>query len=289
MARSAPGPDFIGIGSTRCGTTFLHASLRRHPGLWLPPIKELHYFDRGCGSLGDRTRRLARLAPRIRRAWRARRRDPAAAADLRFYGRYLAGARDIAAYGRWFDGPRDRVRGEITPAYCTLEDRRIAEIAGAFPGLRVVFMMRDPIDRAWSAVAKSLARERARPVSEVPPEEWKRKFGSRGFRLRSDYLGILDRWERHVPRERIFVGFLEDLEADVAQFLSRLCPFLGVETPEVDGSARASGRNASGGGRVPPEVERILAAEFVEMNRRLAERFGSHASAWYERARSAVA
>ena len=40
------GPDFLVIGAQRAGTTWLHRVLRQHPSLWLPPVKELHYFDR---------------------------------------------------------------------------------------------------------------------------------------------------------------------------------------------------------------------------------------------------
>ena len=39
------GPDFLGIGTTRSGTTFLHHHLRAHPRVWLPPQKELHYLS----------------------------------------------------------------------------------------------------------------------------------------------------------------------------------------------------------------------------------------------------
>ncbi len=39
------GPDFLVIGAQRAGTTWLHRVLRQHPALWLPPLKELHYFD----------------------------------------------------------------------------------------------------------------------------------------------------------------------------------------------------------------------------------------------------
>lgn len=38
-------PHFIGIGAARTGSTWLYHLLWPHPELWLPPIKELHYFD----------------------------------------------------------------------------------------------------------------------------------------------------------------------------------------------------------------------------------------------------
>src|SRR3984957_2732032 len=39
-------PDFLCIGAQKAGTTWLHKMLGQHPGAWLPPIKEIHYFDR---------------------------------------------------------------------------------------------------------------------------------------------------------------------------------------------------------------------------------------------------
>ena len=40
------GPDFLVIGAQRAGTTWIHLLLRQHKALWLPPVKELHYFDK---------------------------------------------------------------------------------------------------------------------------------------------------------------------------------------------------------------------------------------------------
>ncbi|MEM1269518.1 MAG: sulfotransferase [Bacteroidota bacterium] len=38
-------PAFLGIGAQKAGTTWLHANLSRHPDLFLPEEKEIHYFD----------------------------------------------------------------------------------------------------------------------------------------------------------------------------------------------------------------------------------------------------
>jgi len=38
-------PSFLGIGAQKCATTWLSHNLSRHPEIWMPPRKELHYFD----------------------------------------------------------------------------------------------------------------------------------------------------------------------------------------------------------------------------------------------------
>src|SRR5689334_16087334 len=38
-------PDFLCIGAQKAGTSWLYQQLEPHPDFWMPPVKELHYFD----------------------------------------------------------------------------------------------------------------------------------------------------------------------------------------------------------------------------------------------------
>ncbi|TVQ38230.1 MAG: hypothetical protein EA384_09570 [Spirochaetaceae bacterium] len=54
-------PDFLGIGTTRGGSSWLYRVLSRHPDVWMPPVKEVHYFDRprdGRRTIGFARREL---------------------------------------------------------------------------------------------------------------------------------------------------------------------------------------------------------------------------------------
>ena len=50
-------PDFIGIGTQKAGTTWLYDMLAQNPSVWLPPLKELHYFDRQNSTPKQRANR----------------------------------------------------------------------------------------------------------------------------------------------------------------------------------------------------------------------------------------
>src|SRR5678815_3591458 len=39
------GPDFLCVGVHKGGTTWLYQQFDSHPDFWMPPLKELHYFD----------------------------------------------------------------------------------------------------------------------------------------------------------------------------------------------------------------------------------------------------
>ena len=43
-------PDFLGLGVQKGGTTSLHCLLEQHPEVFLPPVKEVHYFSLNFAS-----------------------------------------------------------------------------------------------------------------------------------------------------------------------------------------------------------------------------------------------
>ena len=120
-------PDFMGIGFQRCGTSWLDDQLRRHPSVWLPSIKELHYFD-----ARDPTRPIPSYRYRTHVRWRVRQyatavkaglqgrqaRIPTTASDLRWDLRYFTGRADDRWYASLFENAKARgsTVGEITPS-----------------------------------------------------------------------------------------------------------------------------------------------------------------------------
>jgi hypothetical protein len=124
-------PHFLGIGAQKAATTWLHRCLRAHPDLWLPPIKELHYFTHRAHDLRRGVagrligqdwvnRRLRRiLKPRLLSD--LRRLDPA---GLRWDLRFFLGARSDTWYESLFGEGAGRVTGEITPEYSSLSAGR---------------------------------------------------------------------------------------------------------------------------------------------------------------------
>ena len=143
------GPDFLVIGAQRAGTTWLHRVLQQHPNLWLPPVKELHYFDKletKWTILDAKERRrvgfrgLLRIDPWFFRYWLIRRSD--------------------AWYEGLFRGAQRKglLTGEITPAYATVDEGVLRRIQRTNSKIKLVFVMRDPVERAWSAVNNAMKK-----------------------------------------------------------------------------------------------------------------------------------
>src|SRR4051794_28275255 len=117
-------PSFLCIGAQKAGTSWLFAQLHSHPGVWVPPIKEVHYFNH-------------LFVPENRKwtKWHIRHATGAALKtyvskneDLHFpYLQYLVnlGSNELFTegwYRRVFDLPAtaNRVVGDMTPEYSTI-------------------------------------------------------------------------------------------------------------------------------------------------------------------------
>src|SRR4029453_4257915 len=73
-----------------------------------------------------------------------------------FDKQYFFGRRSDAWYCNLFEPARRRglITGEITPAYCIFEPVALQGLKSLNPKVKLLFIMRDPIMRSWSAVMK---------------------------------------------------------------------------------------------------------------------------------------
>ncbi|MET0314815.1 MAG: sulfotransferase, partial [Hansschlegelia sp.] len=160
----AAGPDFLCVGLQKAGTQWLFDQLQLHPGFWMPPVKELHYFDRPYRVVSDRIEPYL-ADPEAANAAR-RRQDfrPLDERDVRFFRRYETLEQDwgdVERYAALFEPKGALLSGDVTPAYCVLAEATIAAIAERYPSLRVVVMLRDPVERAASQMWSLVCRRKA--------------------------------------------------------------------------------------------------------------------------------
>lgn len=269
------GPTFIGLGAQRAGTSWLYAVLRTRPGVWLPPIKELHYWDwadpemrwpslRWKRHLRLRVRSNAASIPGLGRlAHHPGRPVPG------FDRRYFVGRRTPAWYRELFAAaPAGAVTGEITPSYWRMSSSGIEQLHRGLPRVRLVLVLRDPVARAWSAAVKQVARDRNRAVAEVRDDEWAAwvaRFGA------LDYAAPVRRWRSVFPAEQLHIGWFDELEHDPDRFLARIVRHIGAE-PDAASRGRSAAEpvatrpavNPAATGHPVPEVfGRALASRVV--------------------------
>ena len=224
------GPDFLCIGAQKAGTTWLHDNLVRHPTIWLPPVKELHYFDRPHvtiqGRLFGRASRLRRARTHLRRTSLAFAQGRASAGELRWALRYCFGRRSDAWYTALFDHP-GKVTGEICPGYARLAKPVIQRIGGLMAEGRIIFLLRHPIERAWSAAVMHFNGTGTRDIATADPVEVIAWLMRAKTQEHAGYSQAILNW-RAVFGDRMLIGFYDELCSNPAELLARVQSFIGV-------------------------------------------------------------
>jgi len=258
LARPTAGlrslPDYLIVGGQRCGTTSLHHHLVQHPGvLGARLTKGVHWFD--------------------------------------------------VAYDKpesWYRGhfPLDRVRqrasdrlgyraltGEGSPYYL-FHPFVPARIRDRVPDAKIIVLLRNPVERAWSAYHHERTRgfepltfeaaldaEPSRLAGQEPqlaaPNGHSHHHLHHGYVARGRYLEQLDRVWASFPAEQVLVLFTTDLENDLAGVLGGVHTFLGLPALAPAHDRRW---NKQAKADLEPHLRERLQAAFREPDRCLAER-----------------
>jgi len=142
---------------------------------------------------------------------------------------------DLRCYLSHFRRGVGKAKGEASPSYSILPRRTIQVIRRLMPNLKLIFLMRDPIDRAWSHARHNFRQREADfkgwqgAIDEVTEDRWIESLNHDWNRLSGDYLGQLQRWLSVFPREQVYLGFFEDLARSPRELLRGLLQFLGID------------------------------------------------------------
>ena len=140
-------PDFLCVGAQKAGTTWLFEQLNWHDDFWMPPLKEVNYFDHMSRS--RHPERSARSNLRLR--------DERDRRFLEAMENLCAQQHiDLDLYAQLFAPKGSLLSGDVSPAYCIVPEEIIVRIVDRFPELKVIFLARDPVERAWSDLSMAV-------------------------------------------------------------------------------------------------------------------------------------
>jgi hypothetical protein len=261
-------PDFLCVGAQKAGTSWLYRQLERHPDFWMPPVKELHYLDQL-----SRTKRFH--APRD---WDGR--DASFLKDMNHLGArfYL----DLESYGRLFCYKGSLLSGDISPAYSTLSDEIIERVVNHFPNLKVVFLARDPVERAWSQLSMGVRLGMINRFDATDPDEVIRNLLNPGVLVRSHPSKVVARWKRYVRPENFHVYFFDDLKENPAELRRSILHFLGGDPEKPSGQLKTNENNDDGRNklRLTTKVRDRIARFFEQELKACAAELGGCAKSW---------
>lgn len=197
MARRTALPDLVVIGAMKCATTALHRYLDAHPDIAMWPGKEANFFTG------------APTPPPV---------DPA---DRWRHGQWHRG---VDWYASLFD-PAARLRGEASPGYTAPDNPQAAErMADVVPDAQLVYLVRDPVDRAASQYA-----HHARDGEETRPLDAALLDPGSQYVARSRYQERVRPFLEHFDRDQVLFVVQERLRDDRQAVLRRIYDHVGAD------------------------------------------------------------
>jgi hypothetical protein len=213
-------PNFLLIGAQKAGTTSVYQYLRQHPDVFMSPMKEPMYF----------------MVQGMEKTY------PNTVADRDEYEALFDGATNEAA------------RGEASTNYlsCPWAPRLIRE---QLPGVRLVAILRHPVDRAFSHYlmhvrkgAKMFSSDLSSALNETHIYERKGAVWEFSYLTQGLYHAHLSRYYDAFDVRRIKVFLYSDLVADAGAVMKAMFVFLGVDDAIVPDTTQR--HNVAGVARV---------------------------------------
>jgi hypothetical protein len=281
-------PDFLCIGAQKAGTTWLYRNIKHHPNIWVPPIKEIHYFDHPTWLplivSVYRTADLVSLRNITKRL--SEHKQPKHKQYLGWYLRYLLFPRNDPWYKSLFAPGPGEIAGDITPDYATLKESRVARIHALVPEAKIIYILRNPIQRAWSQANMRHKLWKEWGIESIKGQQIDKYLDKRRRSGHSAYIQNLATWGRFFPERQLRILFFDQLAQDSRSFLKGVYQFLDVDdsdefVPETVYEKRNVGQQTA----IPKHLTRYLADQYHEQIEQLHQRFDNHYTAsWLDSA-----
>ena len=221
-------PNFFVVGAAKSGTTSLYEYMKMHPQIYMAPIKETHHFSTDIDNSKFRPNYARSLNKDLSKFLET---------DMQ-EGIFHAFVKERDQYDKLFKNVKDeKAIGEITNSYLYSQEAA-RNIFTRFPDAKVIMMLRNPIDRAFShylmdlrigyetndfmtALKKDMARD---------PKGWgiSNLYVEIGM-----YAEQVKRFIEIFPERQRRIYLFDDFKKDAGTVVKDMFTFLGV-APNVD-------------------------------------------------------
>ncbi|MCP4123528.1 MAG: sulfotransferase [Bacteroidetes bacterium] len=219
-------PNFFMVGVVKGGTTSLHYYLSQHPGIYMSPVKETNYFSRRAIDTSAFSKDYAHDVN----------------VDLKkFFATgmehkiHIAHIEEEEDYRRLFRNvTKETAIGEASNSYI-LYPGTAEEIHKEFPEAKIIMMLRNPVERAYSQYVMNLRLGKTLEtdfIKEVQDDDNKKL---KGWGASHQYLSIglyYDQVKRYYdvfPKEQILICWYDEYRKEPHTVVKRIYRFLKVD------------------------------------------------------------
>jgi hypothetical protein len=261
------------IGAPKSGTTWLYYNLKNHPGIWTLPYKSTQYFSGNSKNVRYR---------KLRRHWKIILKNLNVSNlfwHLNFFLNPFIG-------NRWFLSLFKPAKYlpciDISPSYCALNLKNVQRVRDVLgESSKVIFIMRNPIERSWSHAKMSLIRNKKLKPQDIEIEDYFDFFESTKQIDRTSYSKTIQHWEDQYGKDKLLILFFDQIEQDPFSMLNEICNFLNLEYSSTYFKESAE-RNVFKGVEfeMPVNVRNYLEEKYRKEIEKIQLKYGSFSMNW---------
>lgn len=238
-------PTFLCIGGQRSGTTRLHRVLDAHPLVSMTQA--------GVDAMNK---------------------------EIHYFDNHVL-TKPLSWYESHF--PDSGVSGEITPAYSILPDQAVQAISKYLPESKIIFLVRNPLDRIWSQMCMMRSAWGLIEIESVRLQQLLALFDSPAVVWRSDYFQTLQRWQQWFGSDRLLVLTFDQALTNVG--LRRIFAHVGDRSDWLPSEDLSGKFFSSPQVDIPQELRWLVSMRWLDMLQHLPQ-FGLQVRPWIEAMKS---
>lgn len=220
-------PDCLCIGAQKSATSWMYTTLKSVPGVFCPAIKEVSYFIEAQRASAQwvkafRKEQVEREQLRIRKRGIAEQGVLESLAQLEYID-------TDQVSDQWYKGifgfaAAEDICCDLCPNYMSMVQEGIEHVMRMNPRVRILMIVRDPVDRAWSQIRMST--QLGRMDINFDRVDSSELLGQ--LHCMYDYAGLLPRWHKLVEQDRFYTVIYDQIQDDPQEVLNGVLGFLGL-------------------------------------------------------------
>lgn len=219
-------PDFLIVGASKCGTTSLYNYLEAHPDIYMSPIKEPNHFctDINPENFSEEFKRHERQKKLNLESYLA------GPMDKKHWGYFVTKKTD---YKKLFKNRNlEKAAGEVSNSYL-YSTNAANQIRKEIPEARIIIMLRNPADRAYSHYLANLRDGKTclsfREEIEKDMKKQRKGWGQSYLYLEMGlYYEQVSRYLKIFPTNQVKIYLYEDFKSDTPSLMNDIFKFLQI-------------------------------------------------------------
>lgn len=267
---------FIVPGFAKCGTTWLYNRLSELPDFEMPVIKEMHYFNRDSkyNTNGENGSTLNYFINRknLLRKFKYN--------GIPFFWNYIKFYNSNDHIYKSLFGNIEKISGDITPIYCMLGQDGVKKMSNLIGIVKIIFILRDPIDRDWSQFRFNKLINGKR-LEDFNSDEIITYFKRPSIISRGNYIEAIENYKQSFPESKMLITFYDDLKINPRSFLEEIVEFLDGDISNIKSHSNFQMKShVSEKAKIPANIYEYLKTKNKSLVMELSNMFGGHCTDW---------